>query len=142
MKIGSYNLYSIETSEFRLDGGAMFGIIPKTMWKKFSPADDLNRIHLVTRSLLLVNDKRKILIDTGNGTKWEEKFKRIYQIDNSIYNIETSLNKFGYTSEDITDVICTHLHFDTLEGIQKLMKARLFLLFQMQNIGFQKKIGS
>ena len=55
MKIGSYNLYSIETSEFRLDGGAMFGIIPKTMWRKFSPADELNRIHLVYFSHLLIN---------------------------------------------------------------------------------------
>ena len=66
MKIGSYNLYSVETSEFRLDGGAMFGIIPKTMWKKFSPADDLNRIHLVTRSLLLVNDRN----DRNINFKW------------------------------------------------------------------------
>ena len=129
MKIGSYNLYSIETSEFRLDGGAMFGIIPKTMWRKFSPADDLNRIHLVTRSLLLVNNKRKILIDTGNGTKWEEKYKRIYQIDTSIYNIETSLNKFGYTSEDITDVICTHLHFDHVGGNTKFDEGKIVPTF-------------
>ena len=83
MKIGSYEIFSIETSEFRLDGGAMYGIIPKTLWEKSSPADELNRIHLITRSLLLVSDNRKILIDTGNGTKWEEKYKRIYQIDTS-----------------------------------------------------------
>ena len=129
MKIGSYNLYSIETSEFRLDGGAMFGIIPKTMWRKFSPSDDLNRIHLVTRSLLLVNNKRKILIDTGNGTKWEEKYKRIYQIDTSLYSIETSLNKFGYTSEDITDVICTHLHFDHVGGNTKIDEGKIVPTF-------------
>ena len=129
MKIGSYNLYSIETSEFRLDGGAMFGIIPKTMWRKLSPADELNRIHLVTRSLLLVNNKRKILIDTGNGTKWEEKYKRIYQIDTSIYNIETSLNKFGYASEDITDVICTHLHFDHVGGNTKIDEGKIVPTF-------------
>ena len=93
MKIGPYDIYSVETSEFRLDGGAMFGIIPKTMWEKASPADDLNRIHMVTRSLLLVSDKKKILVDTGNGTKWEEKYRKIYQIDTSRYNIETSLKK-------------------------------------------------
>ena len=110
MMIGDYDLYSIETSEFRLDGGAMFGIIPKTMWTKFSPSDDLNRNHLVTRSLQLVNKKRKILIDTGNGTKWEQKYKLIYQIDTSLYSIEASLNKFGYTSEDITDVILSLIH--------------------------------
>ena len=71
MKIGNYTLYSIETSEFGLDGGAMFGIIPKPLWEKQSPADNMNRIEMVTRSLLLVNEDRKILIDTGNGTKWK-----------------------------------------------------------------------
>ena len=143
MKIGSYNLYSIETSEFRLDGGAMFGIIPKTMWRKFSPADGLNRIHLVTRSLLLVNNKRKILIDTGNGTKWEEKYKRIYQIDTSIYNIETSLNKFGYTSEDITDVICTHLHFDHVGGNTKFDEGKIVLMdrYYYSTMAYQAAAG-
>ena len=141
MKIGSYNLYSVETSEFRLDGGAMFGIIPKTMWQKFSNADDLNRIHLVTRSLLLVNDKKKILIDTGNGTKWEEKLKRIYQIDTSIFSIETSLKKFGYTLEDITDVICTHLHFDHVGGNTKIDQGKIIPTFPNANTGCQKKIG-
>ena len=81
MKIGDYTLYSIETSEFGLDGGAMFGIIPKPLWEKQSPADEKNRISMVTRSLLLVSNERKILIDTGNGTKWEEKFKNIYNIN-------------------------------------------------------------
>ena len=71
MKIGSYKLYSIVTSEFGLDGGAMFGIIPKPLWEKQVPADYMNRINMVTRSLLLVNHEKKILIDTGNGTKWE-----------------------------------------------------------------------
>ena len=77
MKIGPYTIYSVETSECRLDGGAMFGIIPKTIWQRSSPADDLNRIQMVTRSILLVGDKKKILVDTGNGTKWEEKYKKI-----------------------------------------------------------------
>ena len=119
MKIGAYDIFSVETSEFRLDGGAMFGIIPKTMWAKSSPADELNRIHLITRSLLLVSDNKKILIDTGNGTKWDKKYKQIYNIDTSLYNIETSLCKHGYELEDITDVICTHLHFDHVGGNTK-----------------------
>ena len=77
MKIGKYQLYSIETSEFALDGGAMFGIIPKPIWEKKAPADQNNRISMVTRSLLLVSDNHKIIVDTGNGTKWKEKFKNI-----------------------------------------------------------------
>ena len=120
MKIGPYHIYSIETSEFGLDGGAMFGIVPKTIWEKCSPADNLNRINMVTRSMLLVSNNKKVLIDTGNGTKWDEKYKKIYNINTSLYNIETSLLKYGYTPEDITDVICTHMHFDHIGGNTKI----------------------
>ena len=74
MKIGKYELYSIETSEFGLDGGAMVGIIPKTLWNKKAPSDAMNRIEMVTRSLLLCSEEKNILIDTGNGTKWEDKY--------------------------------------------------------------------
>jgi hypothetical protein len=78
MNIGGYELYSIETSGFSLDGGAMFGIIPKPMWEKEAPPDDKNRIAMVTRSLLLVGHNKKIIIDTGNGDKWQDKLKSIY----------------------------------------------------------------
>jgi len=74
-------LYSIETSQFSLDGGAMFGIIPKTLWEIEAPADEYNRIQMVTRSLLLVSDDRKIIIDTGNGDKWDDKARARYNID-------------------------------------------------------------
>ena len=116
MKIGQYKLYSIETSEFGLDGGAMFGIIPKVMWEKKTSVDSLNRIKMVTRSLLLVSDSHKILIDTGNGSKWTKKYLELYNIDLSRYNINSSLKKYGFTTDDITDVICTHLHFDHAGG--------------------------
>ena len=120
MKIGKYDLYSVETSEFGLDGGAMFGIIPKPVWEKKVSADELNRVNMVTRSLLLVSDEKKILIDTGNGTKWEEKYKQIYDINTDQYNIEKSLGKYGFSSEQITDVICTHMHFDHIGGNTKI----------------------
>ena len=116
MKIGQYKLYSIETSEFGLDGGEMFGIIPKVMWEKKTSVDSLNRIKMVTRSLLLVSDSHKILIDTGNGSKWTKKYLELYNIDLSRYNINSSLKKYGFTTDDITDVICTHLHFDHAGG--------------------------
>ena len=93
MKIGQYDLYSIETSEFSLDGGAMFGIIPKTLWKEKFSSDRLNRVDMVTRSLLLVNGDRKVLIDTGNGSKWAKKYLDMYNIDFSKYNIFSSLKK-------------------------------------------------
>ena len=129
MKIGKYDLYSVETSEFGLDGGAMFGIIPKPVWEKKVSADELNRVHMVTRSLLLVSDEKKILIDTGNGTKWEEKYKQIYDINTDQYNIEKSLGKYGFSSEQITDVICTHMHFDHIGGNTKIKSGEVVPTF-------------
>ena len=129
MKIGKYNLYSVETSEFGLDGGAMFGIIPKPVWEKKVSADELNRVNMVTRSLLLVSDEKKILIDTGNGTKWEEKYKQIYDINTDQYNIEKSLGKYGFSSEQITDVICTHMHFDHIGGNTKIKSGEVVPTF-------------
>ena len=129
MKIGKYDLYSIETSEFGLDGGAMFGIIPKPVWEKKVSADELNRVNMVTRSLLLVSDEKKILIDTGNGTKWEEKYKKIYDINTDQYNIEKSLGKYGFSSEQITDVICTHMHFDHIGGNTKIKSGKVVPTF-------------
>ena len=119
MKIGKYDLYSVETSEFGLDGGAMFGIIPKPVCEKKVSADELNRVNMVTRSLLLVSDEKKILIDTGNGTKWEEKYKQIYEINTDQFNIEKSLGKYGFSSEQITDEYVHICILTILVAIQK-----------------------
>ena len=116
MKVGKYTLYSIETSRFGLDGGSMFGIIPKTLWEKEAPADEYNRIQMVTRSLLLVSNERKIIIDTGNGDKWDDKTRSRYNIDLADLNLFSSLAKYGFIPTDITDVFCTHLHFDHAGG--------------------------
>jgi glyoxylase-like metal-dependent hydrolase (beta-lactamase superfamily II) len=116
MKIGPYTLSTIVTSEFALDGGAMFGVVPKTLWNKVAPADALNRIPMVTRTLLIESEDRKILVDTGNGDKWTEKFKKIYNINWDKYSLRQGLKKKGIEPEDITDVICTHLHFDHAGG--------------------------
>ena len=116
MKIGDYNLHSIQTGLFKLDGGAMFGVVPKTLWTKTNPSDDINRIDMCTRALLFENDKKKILIDTGIGYKLSEKINKIYDVDFSKYTLENSLKEKGLTREDITDVILTHLHFDHAGG--------------------------
>src|SRR4030042_5687577 len=93
MKIGRYELHAVRTGSFRLDGGAMFGIIPKPLWEKSIPSDDLNRITLATRSLLIVDDTHKILIDNGMGEKWMQKQIDMYGIDNSEYTLSGSLSK-------------------------------------------------
>ena len=139
MKIGEFELFSIVTSEFKLDGGAMFGIIPKPLWERKAPADERNRIKMVTRSLLLVNDKRRILVDTGNGNKWQEKFREIYEIDTSNKNLDTSLARVGLTTDDISDVLCTHLHFDHVGGNTSLEGGRIIPTFPNAGYWIQKE---
>jgi len=116
MQIGKYKLTAIETGTFALDGGAMFGIIPKALWERSNPADEKNRITLGGRCLLLQSEKRNILIDTGIGNGWDEKFSKIYSLDFSNSFLAQSLKKRGLEREDITDVILTHLHFDHTGG--------------------------
>jgi glyoxylase-like metal-dependent hydrolase (beta-lactamase superfamily II) len=116
MRIGKYDIISVNSGFFKLDGGAMFGIIPKPLWSKTNPADDLNRISLATRNLLLVSKSKRILVDTGMGNKYDEKSRNIYDIDQGEYTLEKSLMSAGYSADDITDVILTHLHFDHTGG--------------------------
>lgn len=119
MKIGNYELHSVQTGLFRLDGGAMFGVVPKPLWSRTNPADESNRIDMCMRSLLLVSGDKKILIDNGVGYKMSNKLNEIYGVDHSVYTLEGELAKLGYKPEDITDVILTHLHFDHAGGSTK-----------------------
>ena len=109
------NLYSIETGNLKLDGGAMFGVVPKTLWSKVYPDDGNNLCNWAMRCLLVVNGDRKILIDNGIGEKQDWNFLRHYHL-NGKDTLEKSLAKAGFTKEDITDVILTHLHFDHCGG--------------------------
>jgi glyoxylase-like metal-dependent hydrolase (beta-lactamase superfamily II) len=116
MKIGDYNIHLIQTGLFRLDGGAMFGVVPKPLWSRTNPSDEINRIQMCTNSLLLDNGKKKILIDTGMGHKLSKKMNEIYAVDYSEYTLLDSLKKLNINREDITDVLLTHLHFDHTGG--------------------------
>jgi glyoxylase-like metal-dependent hydrolase (beta-lactamase superfamily II) len=116
MKIGNYDVFKIKTGLFKLDGGAMFGVVPKSLWNKTNPADDRNRIEMCTNSLFINNGNRKILIDTGIGNKLNYKLRDIYAVDNSMYSLENSLKEINIKPEEITDVILTHLHFDHCGG--------------------------
>lgn len=136
-KVGQYQLYSILTSRFALDGGAMFGIIPKPLWEKKVTVDNLNRIEMVTRSLLIVGEERKILIDTGNG-EMPSKLKEIYKIDRDSVNLQSSLGNVGWKVEDITDVIITHLHFDHSGGNTKMVNGQCVPVFPNARYYVQK----
>jgi glyoxylase-like metal-dependent hydrolase (beta-lactamase superfamily II) len=116
MKIGPYTLTAIETGTFALDGGAMFGIVPRVFWQKTNPPDERHRITLASRALLLRGDGKTILVDNGNGDKWSEKLRDIYRLDTSRTSLHASLGAAGVRPEDVTDVILTHLHFDHAGG--------------------------
>ena len=108
-------LHRIETGNFMLDGGAMFGVVPKALWERTNPADEKNRIKMAARSLLIEDGDRLILIDTGMGNKQSDKFYGHYAIWGD-HTLDSSLQKAGFHRDDITDVFFTHLHFDHCGG--------------------------
>lgn len=108
-------LYSIPTGNFKLDGGAMFGVVPKTLWSKTNPADEKNLCNWSMRLLLIENGKQLILIDAGIGNKQDEKFFSHYFL-NGDDSLDNSLANYGFSRDDITDVFLTHLHFDHCGG--------------------------
>jgi glyoxylase-like metal-dependent hydrolase (beta-lactamase superfamily II) len=108
-------LYSIDTGLFKLDGGAMFGVVPKSIWNKINAADDANMCTWALRCLLIEDEGRLILIDTGIGNKQDQKFFGHYYLHGDA-KLDGSLAKHGFHRDDITDVILTHLHFDHCGG--------------------------
>ena len=108
-------LYPIETGNFKLDGGAMFGVVPKALWERTNPADSNNMCTWSMRSMLVEDGNRLMLIDTGIGNKQSDKFFSHYYLhgDNTL---KKSLNKLNFGLDDITDVFLTHLHFDHCGG--------------------------
>ena len=131
------NLYSIETGNFKLDGGAMFGVVPKAIWKKTNPADDLNMIDMAARSLLIETTTSLILIDAGLGDKQDEKFFSHYHRWGE-YSIDNSIKKAGFSSGDVTDVFFTHLHFDHCGGAIIRKGNRLIPRFKNANFWVNK----
>lgn len=116
MHIGKYKITSIVSDRFGLDGGAMFGIIPKPLWTRSTTCDDKNRIPLSARNLLLQGDGKVILFDTGMGLKWDDKARDMYAIEQPPGGLKDALATEGLTPEDVTDIILTHLHFDHTGG--------------------------
>lgn len=108
-------IYPIEAGNFKLDGGAMFGVVPKTIWNKTNPADENNLIDIAARCMLIEDSNQLILIDTGMGNKQSDKFFGYYSLWGN-HSLDNSLEKLGFHRDDITDVFMTHLHFDHCGG--------------------------
>ncbi|MEO0080011.1 MAG: MBL fold metallo-hydrolase [candidate division WOR-3 bacterium] len=119
MKLGSFQLIPLSDGFFGLDGGAMFGVVPKPLWEKTNPPDERNRIRLALRPLLVVTSQYRILFDTGIGDKENAKFQDIYRIEKSD-TIDASLARAGFRPEEVTHVVLTHLHFDHCGGTTRL----------------------
>jgi glyoxylase-like metal-dependent hydrolase (beta-lactamase superfamily II) len=116
-------LHPLNTGNFKLDGGAMFGVVPKTIWQKTNPADNNNMCDWSMRCLLIEQGSRLILIDTGIGDKQSEKFFSHYHLSGSD-SLKDNLNKLGFSADDVTDVFLTHLHFDHCGGAIQWNKDR------------------
>ena len=116
-------LYTIDTGFFKLDGGGMFGAVPKVIWSKTNPADENNLCSWAMRSLLIEDGDRLILIDNGIGDKQDDKFLKHYYLHGDV-NLHSSLAKHGFSTDDVTDIFLTHLHFDHCGGSVKWNKDR------------------
>ncbi|MEX2596676.1 MAG: MBL fold metallo-hydrolase [Salibacteraceae bacterium] len=117
------NLYAVNTGFFKLDGGAMFGVVPKSLWSRSNPPDENNMCSWAMRSLLIEDGNRLMLIDTGIGNKQSEKFFSHYYLHGDD-NLDTNLKSIGFHRDDITDVFLTHLHFDHCGGAIEFVNSK------------------
>ena len=122
--IGGWTIRSLVAGHFRLDGGAMFGSVPKLLWSRLSPPDEANRIRLALRCLLLEGHGRRVLVDTGLGGKFSPKLQRIYGVEEDGPGVEGALAALGVPPGSVTDVILTHLHFDHAGGATRIEAGR------------------
>ncbi len=112
MRLGDFTLTVVGDGEFRLDGGAMFGVVPKVLWDRVMPADAQNRIRMATNCLLVERGSELLLVDTGIGDKHEERFRANYAMDERAVRLPESIRRAGYEVGDVTHVLLSHLHFD------------------------------
>src|ERR1700682_363496 len=116
LELGPLRIEARHDGAFSLDGGAMFGVVPRPLWEKQLRPDERNRVRLSLRCLLIVDGDRRILVDTGIGDAWSAKHRDIYGIDRTLYSLDSELERAGFKRADITDVVLTHLHFDHAGG--------------------------
>ena len=116
LQLGRWRLASVIAGSFALDGGAMFGSVPRALWERQAPPDALNRVRLVSRCLLARDDRRCVLVDTGMGDRWDARHADLLALGDPTDGLDRGLAAQGLAREDVTDVILTHLHFDHAGG--------------------------
>jgi glyoxylase-like metal-dependent hydrolase (beta-lactamase superfamily II) len=139
--LGRWRLASVLDGTFALDGGAMFGVVPRPLWEKEAPPDARNRIRLAARCLLAVDEAagRRVLVDTGPGDKWDARAAERYALDRSRGDLAAGLARHGVAREDVTDVVLTHLHFDHAGGVTRRAGAGLELVFPRATFHLQRR---
>ena len=129
MRIADWEVRSIVDAHVALDGGSMFGVVPRALWQRLHPPDERNRIAMVTRLLLIEGRGRRILVDTGLGERWEDRARDIFGIEPVEGGVVARLRSLGIAPEQVTDVILTHLHFDHVAGTVRQTGSGLELTF-------------
>ncbi|HUO86060.1 MAG TPA: MBL fold metallo-hydrolase [Thermoanaerobaculia bacterium] len=112
MRLGPLTLHLVSDGTFRLDGGAMFGVVPKVLWSRERPADEANRIHMATNCVLVESGEDLVLVDTGLGDKNDEKFRSMFGMEEGAVRLPESIRRAGFELGDVTHVVSSHLHFD------------------------------
>jgi glyoxylase-like metal-dependent hydrolase (beta-lactamase superfamily II) len=137
--LGPFHIHPVLEATIALDGGAMFGIVPKALWERQFPADARNRITLSVRCMLIVDGKRRILVDSGIGDRWEGRARDVYGISRDGHGLDAELLRAGLTRFDITDVVLTHLHFDHAGGTTRDEAGTLRLSFPNATYHLQRR---
>lgn len=133
-------IHSINTGNFKLDGGAMFGVVPKSLWNRTNPADNNNMCDWSMRSLIIEQDNQLLLIDTGIGNKQDDKFFSHFHLSETD-EFDKALNNLGYSKKDFTDVFLTHLHFDHCGGAIEWNKNKTGLIPSFQNATYWSTVN-
>jgi len=139
LTVGGWSVRMVETGYLWLDGGAMFGSVPKPLWSRAHPADERNRIRLAMRCLLAEGHGRRVLVDDGAGDKFDAKLTDIYRIEHDEHTLERSLASLGLGVDDVTDVVLTHLHFDHSGGSTRREGERLVPRFPRARYYVQRR---
>ena len=139
LRLGPMTVHALVEGRLALDGGAIFGVVPRTLWERSFPPDERNRISLVTRSMLIEAGSRLILVDVGMGSRWDGKHRAMYGVEHGANGIDTALAHLGRARADITDVVLTHLHFDAAGGTTRDEGGELRLSFPNATVHVQRR---